>query len=166
MLITLNRFREDAYGTIGEMRLPDGKYCYILERAKDGPHPRIPAGTYNLGLKPIGASRFDNGSKKADDIGKWMGAAHRGMIQALDVPGRTEILIHPANRTMELLGCLAPGMAFELSNVGSGNADLTFWLDQSRNAYRLIYSPIADAILGAGAQIVITENFITAPLVA
>lgn len=166
MLITLNRFRQDAYGTMGELRLPDGKQCYILERAASGDHPRIPAGTYKLGLKPIGASHFDNGSKGPDDIGKWMGAAHRGMIQVLDVPGRTEILIHPANSAMELLGCLAPGMAFELSNVGSGNADLTFWLDQSRNAYRLIYSPVSDAIIAAGAQLVITENFVTAPLVA
>ena len=29
-----------------------------------------------------------------------------------DVPGRSEILIHPANYTRQLLGCLAPGLDF------------------------------------------------------
>lgn len=32
------------------------------------------------------------------------------VIELLDVPGRTGILIHPANLASELRGCIAPGM--------------------------------------------------------
>lgn len=152
-MISLSRFREEVTGTIGDIRLPNGQHCYILERPKDGDHPRIPAGTYALGLKPIGASRFDNGSKGPDDIRKWMGAAHKGMIEVLDVPGRTEILIHPANAIGQLLGCLAPGMSYD-NHGGDG-----LWVNESRKAYQLIYSPIVAMIHGEGAQLTITENF-------
>lgn len=160
MPVALSRFREESTGTIGDLRLPGGQHCYILERPRGGDHPRILAGTYRLGLKPIGGSHFDNGSKGPDDIRKWMGAAHRGMIQVLDVPGRSEILIHPANAPSQLLGCLAPGMSYD-NRGGDG-----LWVNESRKAYQLIYTPIADMIQSAGAQIVITENFPTEALVA
>lgn len=161
MLITLSRFREAASGTIGDLRLPNGKHCYILERPAVGDHPCIPAGTYKLGLKPVGTSRFDNGTKGPDDIGKWMGAAHRGMIEVLHVPGRTEILIHPANSPSELLGCMAPGISYDLT-AGDG-----LWVNESRKAYELIYSPIVAMIQSPeGAQLVITENLAPEALVA
>lgn len=159
-MITLSRFREEVTGTMGELRLQGGPSCYILERPKDGDHPRIPAGTYVLALKPIGASRFDNGTKGPDDIRKWMGAAHKGMIEVLDVPGRTEILIHPANSMAQLLGCLAPGMSFD-NHGGDG-----LWVNESRKAYQLIYTPIVALIQGEAAQLTITENFAPGALVA
>lgn len=160
MILTLNRFREEPTGTIGELRLQNGTRCYILERPESGNHPRIPAGTYALGLKPIGASRFDNGTKGPDDIRKWMGAAHKGMIEVLDVPSRTEILIHPANSMAQLLGCLAPGMSYD-NHGGDG-----LWVNESRKAYQLIYTPIVAMIQGEGAQLIITENFAPEKLVA
>lgn len=159
-MITISRFREEATGTMGEMILP-GARCYILERPKDGDHPRIPAETYQLGLKPIGASRFDNGSKGPDDIRKWMGEAHHGMIQVLDVPGRTEILIHPANSFTQLLGCLAPGMSYD-NHGGDG-----LWVNESRKAYQFIYAPLVAMIQSPeGAHLIITENFAPEKLVA
>lgn len=157
MIITLKRFAEDAYGTMGELTFP-GARCYILERAPSGPHPRIPAGDYSLLLRRYGTSRLDARMRG------FMGAEHIGMIEVADVEGRTDILIHPANDTQELLGCLAPGMRYSESNMGSGGHAMTFWLEESRKAYQRIYPPIRDAIKGEGASIVITDP-VAAPIV-
>lgn len=167
MQVFLTRFLQDKYSTIGNFNIPNLAHCYILERAADGPHPRIPPGNYRMVLKSIGASRFDNGSKGADDIRHYMGDLHKGMIELVGVPGRSEILIHPANHSAELLGCLAPGTTFTQSTKGSGGVKPTYFVNNSRDAYKKIYPPIANAIMnGTRVSIMIVEAFAMEPLIA
>ena len=40
---------------------------------------------------------------------RWFGTERMGHTYQIDVPGRTGILIHPANLASELEGCIAPG---------------------------------------------------------
>jgi hypothetical protein len=96
--------------TLGKLTSRDGKFmCYTLERPADGDHPCIPAGSY----------------KVTED---WH---HPGDVEKryrcpelLDVPGRSQIQIHVANRCGELLGCIAPG-----ERIGPG------CVEQSQSAF-------------------------------
>lgn len=89
-------------GTFGTFRTDSGFQVYSLERPVDGDHPCIPAGTYQVVLKPF--------------------PKHGKCYEVCDVPGRTAILIHPANWTEQLLGCIALGRAIDtVSGVWEGN---------------------------------------------
>lgn len=100
----LQRKAQAQNSTWGEFRDPTNRLiATILERGAVMPdHPRIPAGRYKLIHKP-GGSKFDARYKAR--FPKWF----RGMIEVADVPGRSEILIHTANRYTDLLGCLGTG---------------------------------------------------------
>lgn len=91
MPLTLRRFVETVHGTFGQFTLADGTNLYSVERQSVGEHPRIPAGLYEITLDTY----------------------HHGGYPAylVHVPGRDRILIHAANRAVELLGCIAPGKA-------------------------------------------------------
>jgi hypothetical protein len=116
-------------------------------------------GNYSVGLKKLGTSHLDK------TMEEFMGEKHKGMLEVQEVPGRTEILFHPGNSIMDLLGCLAPGDSYDKdSTVGSGNQDKTYWLHSSRLAYARIYPGIAEAVLDLeGVRIEITEAFLVAP---
>ncbi len=76
-------------GTFGMWFIDSMPFCLSLERPSDGDHPSIPAGTYQC-------DRFKS--------------PHNGDVWLLkDVPGRSMIEIHSANRYTDLLGCIAPG---------------------------------------------------------
>lgn len=150
MLLELSRFEQDAYGCIGEL-VGKGLRCYVLERQATGAFSRIPALSYRLGIKALGTSHLDG------QMREFLGKAHKGMLQVQDVPGRTEILIHPGNTTEDLEGCLAPGQSFDR---GKGQ-DKTYWLNSSRVAYQAIYVPISQALLaGEAVTLQISENFL------
>jgi hypothetical protein len=91
MPVTLRRYIETTQGTLGQFVLEDNSTLYTMERQSVGEHPRIPAGLYELRLDFY----------------------HKGNYVAYQiiVPGRDRILIHVANRAVELLGCIAPGKA-------------------------------------------------------
>lgn len=91
MPVTLRRYIETSQGTLGQFSLNDQSYLYSIERQSAGEHPRIPAGIYELHL-----DYYHHGDYPAYEI---------------VVPGRSRILIHVANRAVELLGCVAPGKA-------------------------------------------------------
>lgn len=78
-------------GTFGLLTAERGFQLYTLERPGDGDHPAIPEGDYRViwtsGLHPH----------------------HPQCYEVMNVPGRTAILIHPANWFDELLGCIALG---------------------------------------------------------
>ena len=46
----------------------------------------------------------------------------RGVLSLLDVPGRTEILNHPANLAVEMDGCIAPGLGLQVIDDSLGIA--------------------------------------------
>tara|TARA_R110002012_G_scaffold315135_1_gene528533 strand:- start:1149 stop:1625 length:477 start_codon:yes stop_codon:yes gene_type:complete len=120
--------------------------CYTLEdeaRAlKVKGETRVPAGTYNIGLRTEGGfhSKY---SKKYFGI-------HIGMLHVLDVPNFEYILIHTGNTDEHTAGCLLVGDAQENNNIISDG-----FVGKSVNAYKRIYPSIAKAIQ-KGEEVTIT----------
>ena len=78
-------------GTFGGLKT-DGFHCLTVEREWHGNEPEIsciPLGNYTCSL---------------------VNSPHFGLVyEVLNVPGRSHILIHPANIESELKGCIALG---------------------------------------------------------
>lgn len=84
----------------------DNQYeCYTLEWLRSGDHPCIPVGVYDLILIPSPHLRYVT-------------------PEVLNVPERTAIRIHVANRASELLGCTAVGE--NRANNVVGNSKIAF----------------------------------------
>jgi hypothetical protein len=64
-------------------------------------------------------------------------AWHQGMIEILDVPGFTDILVHCGNNDDHTSGCILVGDSLSPRFLGS-----------SRAAYERLYPQVKDAILG------------------
>ncbi len=149
MKLILERIASDEESTLGKLYLEDvfggGRafLCYVCEdefrKQKVPGETRIPATgpgkPYRLGLKPIGSSRFD-----APYQAKFGRAFHKGMIQLLDVPGFTEILIHIGNTQGDTAGCLLLGTGW--ARDGGGH----YMVTNSTAAYRRVYPMIGEAI--------------------
>ncbi len=93
---------------------------------------RIPAGRYQLTLREYGAHHIRY-SRKFPDI-------HKGMIEIMDVPGFTDILIHIGNTDDDTAGCLLVGSTAEGNLIGPGR------IGGSTSAYLRIYPVIAQMI--------------------
>lgn len=89
MPVTLHRYLETTQGTLGQFSLDDRSTLYTMERQSTGEHPRIAAGIWEMRL-----DYYHHGDYPAYEI---------------VVPERSRILIHVANKAVELLGCIAPG---------------------------------------------------------
>nr|VFK58914.1 MAG: hypothetical protein BECKUNK1418G_GA0071005_100548 [Candidatus Kentron sp. UNK]VFK68630.1 MAG: hypothetical protein BECKUNK1418H_GA0071006_100448 [Candidatus Kentron sp. UNK] len=97
--ITLMRFANHPFGTVGELLLPNGERLYTVEAPWRGNAPNvscIPCGEYEVAPDTDGNHQY------------W---------RLLDVPERSGIEIHAANyfinpftERQELHGCIAPGM--------------------------------------------------------
>jgi len=99
-LLKLKRFDRLEEGTFGKLIFPDGWWCYTVERPWLDNKPMvscIPDGVYTLGLrysptvKRITRGRYSEG---------W---------EIQDVPGRSYIMVHPANWPTDLNGCVGVG---------------------------------------------------------
>lgn len=84
---------KDGHPTLGRFLTDDGFACVTLERSANGDHPCIPAGTYIV-------------EKGFHHPGKPNGYACPVIT---NVPSRSYIHIHVANRCEELRGCVATG---------------------------------------------------------
>jgi hypothetical protein len=148
-IFTLVRRAETAFSTWGALSGPEGAtVCKILERgARNSDHPRIAAGLYRLGHKPLGASHFDA------DFAALIGPAYRGVLWLPQVPGRSDIEIHTANFARQLLGCLASGEDITRDRDG----DFAIPGGTSRRAYARLYPMLLAAIQGEGAQLQIHD---------
>ena len=108
--------------------------CFTLEdehRAVKVMHEtRIPAGIYKLKLREYAGMH----QKYLKRYGK---AWHQGMIEILDVPGFTDILVHCGNNDDHTSGCILVGDSLSPRFLGS-----------SRAAYERLYPQVKDAILG------------------
>lgn len=96
MFILYRKYLEDK--TIGKLVFPNGESVYTLERPwldNKVSVSCIPEGQYLV---------------KRDKTGRFQWYA----VQ--DVPGRTHIEIHPANKVEQLEGCIALGMYFANGN--------------------------------------------------
>ncbi|KMQ74019.1 hypothetical protein Msub_10190 [Marinobacter subterrani] len=88
-------------GVFGTLVTPNRSY-HLLERPWLGNRTSvscIPEGVYTLGLRRSGVVERTTG-------GQYL---HGWEVQ--DVPGRTYIMMHPANTIDDLEGCLAPGLS-------------------------------------------------------
>lgn len=102
MKITVQRETYTDKSTCGEMLIDGEFFCYTLEPPKDrskGKPYCIPAGTYPLVLQH--SPRFD------------MTTPH-----VLDVPGFTDIEIHPGNWARDTEGCCLVGNTRSADFVG------------------------------------------------
>ncbi|MFW8589834.1 DUF5675 family protein [Glaciecola sp. 2405UD65-10] len=92
-MLTMYRTKHDTH-CLSELILPDGQLIYVLERPWLDNEPFVscvPAGQYIVDHDTTGQFRY---------------------FELQDVPGRTEIEIHPANKVEQLQGCLAPCIDF------------------------------------------------------
>jgi hypothetical protein len=108
--LRLERYIHGNNATIGKVIDPDNgnKYiCYTVERSAYGTPCRIPAGTYKVQL-------YHSPHLEGLAIKKGLSAIEARLKarvwQLQNVPGRTAIQIHVANRYSELRGCIAPGL--------------------------------------------------------
>lgn len=145
----LARRGETRLSTWGELFGPNGGLvCKILERgAGNADHVRIPSASYEIKRKPLGASEFDH------TLSALMGVSYKGILWLQDVPGRSNIEIHPANYVEQLLGCLATGTSISLD----ANKDYQITGGTSRAGYLTAYKTISAAIDSGGAQITIKD---------
>lgn len=86
----LQRICATPHGMIGQLRL-GGKVWWTIERERGDEFPCIPAGVYPLKLD-------------------WYHAGNYAVYEVLNVPNRSRILVHAANRETDLRGCIAPGL--------------------------------------------------------
>jgi hypothetical protein len=142
----LQRKGQGEISTWGDLYDPAGKHvCSVLERGLANPdHVRIPAGQYKIMLRPMGASHFD----KTLNL---IVPDYRGIPLLCDVPGRSGIEIHPANKVSELRGCLAP--ATHIQYLDDGEFDAVY----SRDAFKVFYAALLGAMKHADASLVIKD---------
>ncbi len=100
MRIVVQRRPDESESVPGDLSVDDQPECCSLERPRTGDHPCIPAGKYEVILTP---------------------SPHLGYVtpEVLNVPGRTAIRIHVANKPSELLGCTAVGQNRATNTVGN-----------------------------------------------
>jgi len=110
-ILRLERYIHGNNATIGKIVNPE-KYrdfvCYTLERSAYGIPSRIPEGIYRVKMRvsPRLEGLFIKRGLTAVE------AQIRARVWELDnVPGRTAIQIHGANKYTELKGCIAPGLS-------------------------------------------------------
>lgn len=105
--------------TLGTLMVMDGEHplfkCKTIELPDLGNQPNcscIPEGVY--------------------DVVKHVSPRHGKCFAVLNVPGRTDILIHKGNYTTDTLGCILPGAGFcDLNNDGNIDVfDSTKTMDQ------------------------------------
>lgn len=111
--VTIERVVMLDYGTLGVLRLGEFS-CWTLERAWHDNERNvscIPEGRYAVA---------------PDREGRWT-----GYPELQSVPGRSEIIIHPANRVSELQGCIAVGLTRHI-------ADEHMTIGSSRLAYNAL----------------------------
>ena len=140
MKLKLDRYKSNKVSTAGRLYVSGLEICSTLEDehrdVKAAGQTRIPAGIYKLGLRTTGGfhgrykSRFSR--------------IHKGMIQIMDVPGFTYILIHCGNTHDHTTGCILLGSRVITKN--KGRPDEEFQVPQSGKTYSRVYPIIADAL--------------------
>ena len=124
--------------TISDLSIDGIPECYCLERTD----MEIPPGRYEIRIAE--SPRF---SKRAaePDVPPWLqalivtddqGKKTVSVPLLLNVPGRTGIEIHVANRPEELLGCLAPGHVDRGDSIGSSAAAFARLFTKIQNALK------------------------------
>ena len=131
MVITVVRDNIKGNAQFGKMYIDDIYQCETLENLST----LIPCDTFKLGFRTEGG--WFTKEKDKDKYNPF-----HGMIEIKDVPDRTFILIHPANTTDEIEGCIA---------VGERRDEANFKIYPSRTSYYPVYQKIANKIAKGGS---------------
>lgn len=153
MNLEVTRLTSNANSTIGVMHIDDRWVAFTCEDAhhdqKIMGKTRIPAGTYDLALKPVGSSKFDGEYSQF----KLQGGYH-GMIELQNVPNYEGVLIHIGNSAKDTEGCILVGLGANAQPDSAGS----FTIQASAVAFYAVYPQIAQALLsGEGASITVVD---------
>jgi hypothetical protein len=149
-LIRTNSSKNSTNGLLYNITSDPEFMCYTLEdeprEIKVKHQTCIPAGEYCLALKKHGRLHETYKHRFAD--------IHVGMIELLDVPNFTDILIHCGNTNEDTSGCLLVGDTQENNNTKESG-----FIGKSTIAYFRIYKAISEALLaGEHCTINITDD--------
>lgn len=133
MIITVPRIISDNDATLSTVSVDGVFECFGLEdeyRAFKIPaHTRIPAGRYRVGLRTFGGFHSRYAARFPE--------MHQGMLQIMDVPNFTAVLIHIGNTDEDTAGCLL---------VGAGcNTAGEITVSSSVLAYKAFYAKVVEA---------------------
>ena len=141
MKLEVIRFNDNGDSTNGllfDISNGERKFlCYTLEdegrQTKVYGETRIPEGEYCIGWRTVGGfnARY---SERFSDI-------HVGMLEVMDVPGFTHILIHCGNDDEDTAGCLLVG-----DTQSNNNTVKNGFIGKSVAAYKKLYTNIALAL--------------------
>jgi len=151
MILTLYRDSKGTDSTIGRLCIGSNMGEHLImftvedqQRVKKvAGETRIPAGTYEIGLKrgtPM-ANRYDN---QHHSIG------HDGMLHIRDVPWFTDIYIHKGNTHEDSAGCILVNFSCTLDVFNGGGFG-----GRSTQAYEYLYPKVKRA-LDSGEKVLIT----------
>lgn len=125
MNLILERFSYAPDGTFGRLTLPSGRVLFTCEQPWNGNakgESCIPEGQYQMKMRCSPVVQRSSGGKYEQG---W---------EVIDVPGRTYIMIHPANWPNQLQGCIAPGMDYTVisgrQGVSSSRAAFDLLMDE------------------------------------
>jgi len=149
MDITVDRYKSTPPGTPGATLsrvLVDGEPCVVgledeYRAVKVKGETRIPAGRYKISVRTFGDfhSRY---SQRFSDF-------HKGMLEVMNVPGFTDILIHIGNFEHNTEGCLLVGMTANEGNMTIGSSAV---------AYKKLYKKVIAAALAGELYIEYIDN--------
>lgn len=125
--LILERFAYAPDGTFGRLNLPSGEKLFTVERPWLGNRTGescIPDGVYTLALRRSGVVERSSSGR------------YRHGWEVTDVPGRTYIMLHPANWPDQLEGCIAPGLDYRVLDGRNG-------VTQSRVAFAKLMTELS-----------------------
>jgi len=145
MELKVVRYSSSKESTLGLLFIDEQFACYTLEdeyrKVKVMGETRIPAGRYRIQLRTFGGHHWRY-------LKRYGANFHKGMLQVMDVPGFTDILIHKGNDDDDTAGCLLVGDSANNNQVKDG------FIGSSTLAYNRIYPVVRDALL-RGNEVVI-----------
>ena len=146
MQIIVNRIADCSESTVGILTVDRKPVCFTLEDQRQPgekvrSETRIPEGSYLL--KPREHGGFYARYRKKFH---WN---HRGMMELVDVPGFTDILIHVGNTDDDTAGCLLVGQGASLKGQ--------FSVTSSVIAYRALYRRVIDQCYAGNLHIEINN---------
>jgi len=148
MRITLQRFSAGDESTLGLLFIDGHFICYTLEDEKRTKkvyaETRIPSGKYLLEVREYGG-HHERYSKKYPAI-------HQGMIQLVNVPGFTDVLVHIGNDDDDTAGCILVGNQ-QVENISQSGK-----LIDSTSAYLKFYSIVIDSVINGNCYLEIKEE--------
>ena len=147
MKIEVKRIDKGDNSTLSEVYIDEVFCCYGLEDSvkdvKVWGATAIPAGTYKLELRKLGAMNARYARK--------FPSFHEGMIELLDIPNYKYVYIHMGNNFGDTAGCLLVGDSFVC-------VEEDFELRKSKVAYARIYRLLVEAVKRGEAALTINKS--------